>query len=42
MGPDARKPDNGACEQQRRMPVFISTQSDQRLYCLLVGKYKLA
>ena len=22
MGPDARKPDFGACEQQRRRPVF--------------------
>ena len=36
---DARKPDFGACEQQRRRPVSVSTQSDQRLYCSLVGKY---
>ena len=39
MGLDARKPDFGACEQQRRRPVFVSSQSDQRLYCSLVGKY---
>ena len=31
MGLDARKPDFGAYEQQRRRPVFVSTQSDQRL-----------
>ena len=39
MGPDARKPDFGACKQQRRRPVFLSTQSDQRLYCSLIGKF---
>ena len=39
MGLDARKPDFGACEQQRRGPVFVSTQSGQRLYCSIVGKY---
>ena len=32
MGLDARKPDFVACEQQRRRPVFVCTQSDQRLY----------
>ena len=32
MGLDARKSDFCACEQQRRRPVFVSTQSDQRLY----------
>ena len=36
---DARKPNFDACEQQRRRPVFVSTQSDQRLYRSLVGKY---
>ena len=41
MGPDARKPDFGACEQQRRRPVFLSTQSDQRLYCSLIGKFNV-
>ena len=39
MGPDARKPDIGACEQQRRRPVIVSTQSDQRLYCSRTGNY---
>ena len=39
MGLDARKPDIGACEQQRRRPVIVSTQSDHRLYCSLTGKY---
>ena len=38
---DARKPDFGAWEYQRRRPVFVSTQSDQRLYCSLVGKYNI-
>ena len=33
---DARKPNFGACKQQRRRPVFVSTQSDKRLYCSLV------
>ena len=41
MGPDARKPDFGACEQKRRRPVFLSTQSDQRLYCSLIGKFNV-
>ena len=35
MGLDARKPDFVACER----PVFVSTQSGQRLYCSIVGKY---
>ena len=38
---DARKPDFGVCEQQRRRPVFVSTQSDQCLYYSLVGKYNI-
>ena len=37
MGTDVRKPDFGAWEQQRRRPVFVSMQSDQRLYCSLIG-----
>ena len=36
MGLDVRKPEVGACEQQRRRPVHVSTQSDQRLYYLVV------
>ena len=39
MGLDARKPDIGACEQQRRRPVFVSKKSDQRLYGSLTGNY---
>ena len=35
---DARKPEFAECKQQRRRPVFVSTQSDQRLYRSLVGK----
>ena len=41
MGLNAREPDFGACEQQRRRPVFESTQSDQRLYYSLIGKYNI-
>ena len=41
IGPDARKPDFGACKQQRHRPVFLSTQSDQRLYCSLIGKFNV-
>ena len=41
MGLDARKMDFGPCEQQRRRPVFASTQSDQRLYYSLIGKYNI-
>ena len=38
---DVRKPDFGARKQQRRRPVFVCTQSDQRLYCSLIGKYNI-
>ena len=41
MGLDVRKSDFGACEQQRRRPVFVSTQSDQRLYYSLIEKYNI-
>ena len=42
MGLDARKPDFGAaCEEQIRMPVFVSTLSDQHLYYSLIGKYNI-
>ena len=40
MGPDARNL-TGASEQQRRRPVFVSTQSDQRLYCSLIRKFNI-
>ena len=39
MGLDARKSDFGAYKQQRCRSVFVSTQSDQRLYCSLIRKF---
>ena len=39
MGFAARKPDFVACEQQGRRPACASTQSDQRLYYSLSGRY---
>ena len=38
MGLGAKKPDFDAWEQQERRPVFVSVQSDQRLYCKLIVK----
>ena len=34
-----RKPEVATCEHKRRRPAYTSAQSDQRLYCLLPGKY---
>ena len=39
FGPGARKSVFGVCKQQRRRPACACTQSDQRLYCSLIGKY---
>ena len=36
---DARKLDFVRGKQQRRRPAWSSAQSDQRLCCLLYGKY---
>ena len=38
MGPDARKPDFVACEQQRCRTACAYAQSDQHLCFLLSGK----
>ena len=37
MGLIMRKPFFVICDKQRRRSAFVSTQSDQRLYCSLPG-----
>ena len=41
LGNFDRIPDFAGCEQQRYISACASTQSDQRLYNLLSGKYSI-
>ena len=41
MSDDAKKSVFGVCEEQMHRPAYASTQSDQHMYCSLIGKSML-